>query len=41
MNNVLLPRGAHRKLLMEKRSEIVQRIMELASHIFGRKTDAT
>uniref|UniRef100_A0A7C5X3I2 Type I restriction enzyme endonuclease subunit n=1 Tax=Thermocrinis ruber TaxID=75906 RepID=A0A7C5X3I2_9AQUI len=41
MNNVLLPKGAQRKLLMEKRSEIVQRIMELAYHIFGRKTDAT
>jgi type I restriction enzyme R subunit len=41
MNNVLLPKGAQRKLLKEKRSEIAQRIMELAYHIFGRKTDAT
>jgi len=40
MNNVLLSKGAHRKLLKEKRSEIVQRIMELAYHIFGRKTNA-
>jgi hypothetical protein len=29
------------KLLNEKRNEIAQRIMELAYHIFGRKTDAT
>jgi type I restriction enzyme R subunit len=41
MNNVLLPKGAQRKLLKEKRSEIAQRIMELAYHIFGRKTNAT
>jgi type I restriction enzyme R subunit len=41
MNNVLLPKGAQRKLLKEKRNEIAQRIMELASHIFGRKTNAT
>jgi len=40
MNNVLLPKGAQRKLLKEKRSEIAQRIMELAYHIFGRKTNA-
>ena len=42
---VLLHRGAQRKLLKEKWSELVfhiaQRIMELAYHIFGRKTDAT
>jgi type I restriction enzyme R subunit len=41
MKNVLLPKGAQRKLLKEKRSEIAQRIMELAYHIFGRKTNAT
>jgi type I restriction enzyme R subunit len=41
MNNVLLPKGAQRKLLKEKRSEIAQRIMELAYHIFGRKTNAS
>jgi len=41
MNNVLLSKGAQRKLLKEKRSEIAQRIMELAYHIFGRKTNAT
>jgi len=40
MNNVLLPKGAQRKLLKEKRSEIAQRIMELAYHIFGRKANA-
>jgi hypothetical protein len=44
MNNVLLPRGAQSKLLKdkvkEKRNEIAQRIMELAYHIFGRKTNA-
>jgi type I restriction enzyme R subunit len=41
MNNVLLSKGAQRKLLKEKRGEIAQRIMELAYHIFGRKTNAT
>jgi len=41
INQVLLPKGVERKLLKEKRSEIAQRIMELAYHIFGRKTDAT
>jgi len=41
MKNVLLPKGAQRKLLKEKRNEIAQRIMELAYHIFGRKTNAT
>jgi type I restriction enzyme R subunit len=37
---VLLPKGVERKLLKEKRNEIAQRIMELAYHIFGRKTNA-
>jgi len=41
ITQVLLPRGVQRKLLKEKRNEIAQRIMELAYHIFGRKTDAT
>jgi type I restriction enzyme R subunit len=41
ITQVLLPKGVERKLLKEKRSEIAQRIMELAYHIFGRKTDAT
>ncbi|MFZ8826375.1 MAG: type I restriction enzyme endonuclease domain-containing protein, partial [Candidatus Caldipriscus sp.] len=45
VTQVLLPKGAQRellrKLLMEKRNEIAQRIMELAYHIFGRKTNAT
>jgi type I restriction enzyme, R subunit len=43
--DVLLHKGAQKKLLKdklkEKRNEIVQRIMELAYHIFGRKTNAT
>jgi type I restriction enzyme R subunit len=45
ITELLLPKGAQRKLLKdklkEKRNEIAQRIMELAYHIFGRKTDAT
>ena len=41
ITQVLLPKGVERKLLKEKRNEIAQRIMELAYHIFGRKTDAT
>jgi type I restriction enzyme R subunit len=41
IRQVLLSRGVQRKLLKEKRNEIAQRIMELAYHIFGRKTDAT
>jgi type I restriction enzyme R subunit len=45
INDVLLRKGAQKKLLKdklkEKRNEIVQRIMELAYHIFGRKTNAT
>jgi type I restriction enzyme R subunit len=45
INEVLLRKGAQNKLLKdklkEKRNEIVQRIMELAYHIFGRKTNAT
>jgi type I restriction enzyme R subunit len=41
ITELLLPKGAQRKLLKEKRNEIAQRIMELASHIFRRKTDAT
>lgn len=40
ITRVLLPKGVERKLLKEKRSEIAQRIMELAYHIFGRKTNA-
>ncbi|QWK13992.1 MAG: type I restriction endonuclease subunit R [Aquificota bacterium] len=41
ITQVLLPKGVQRKLLKEKRNEIAQRIIELAYHIFGRKTDAT
>jgi type I restriction enzyme R subunit len=45
ITELLLPKGAQRKLLKdklkEKRNEIAQRIMELAYHIFGRKKDAT
>jgi type I restriction enzyme R subunit len=41
ITELLLPKGVKRKLLKEKRNEIAQRIMELAYHIFGRKTDAT
>jgi type I restriction enzyme R subunit len=41
IRQVLWSRGVQMKLLNEKRNEIAQRIMELAYHIFGRKTDAT
>jgi len=41
IKQVLWQRGMQMKLLNEKRNEIAQRIMELAYHIFGRKTDAT
>jgi type I restriction enzyme R subunit len=41
ISEVLLHKRSANETFDEKRNEIAQRIMELAYHIFGRKTDAT